>query len=65
MSSMKLGVCHEVGIRMKRIAKFWKVARIGDNMREVAGYRGDKVEAQIRLGFSVNGIWYCLDVEEQ
>lgn len=32
-----------------------KVARIGDNMREVAVTEGDKVEAQIRLGFSVNG----------
>ena len=32
-----------------------KVARIGDNMREVAVTEGDKVEAQIRFGFSVNG----------
>ena len=32
-----------------------KVARFGDNMREVAVTEGDKVEAQIRLGFSVNG----------
>jgi L-arabinose isomerase len=32
-----------------------KVARIGDNMREVAVTEGDKVEAQIRLGYSVNG----------
>ncbi len=32
-----------------------KVARIGDNMREVAVTEGDKVEAQIRLGVSVNG----------
>lgn len=32
-----------------------RVARIGDNMREVAVTEGDKVEAQIRLGFSVNG----------
>ena len=32
-----------------------RVARIGDNMREVAVTEGDKVEAQIRFGFSVNG----------
>ena len=32
-----------------------KIARFGDNMREVAVTEGDKVEAQRRLGFSVNG----------
>ncbi len=32
-----------------------KVARFGDNMREVAVTEGDKVEAQIRLGYSVSG----------
>lgn len=32
-----------------------KVARFGDNMREVAVTEGDKVEAQIRLGYSVHG----------
>jgi L-arabinose isomerase len=32
-----------------------KVARFGDNMRHVAVTEGDKVEAQARLGFSVNG----------
>ncbi|HMO86217.1 MAG TPA: L-arabinose isomerase, partial [Lacipirellulaceae bacterium] len=32
-----------------------KVARIGDNMREVAVTEGDKVAAQIRLGVAVNG----------
>jgi L-arabinose isomerase len=31
-----------------------KVARFGDNMREVAVTEGDKVEAQLRLGYSVN-----------
>jgi L-arabinose isomerase len=31
-----------------------KIARFGDNMREVAVTEGDKVEAQIRLGLSVN-----------
>ena len=32
-----------------------KVARIGDNMRQVAVTEGDKVEAQMKFGFSVNG----------
>ncbi len=32
-----------------------KVARFGDNMRFVAVTEGDKVEAQIRLGYQVNG----------
>src|SRR6476646_7407647 len=32
-----------------------KVARFGDNMRQVAVTEGDKVEAQARLGFAVNG----------
>lgn len=44
-----------------RVALGWhemqhlKVARIGDNMREVAVTEGDKVAAQIRFGFAVNG----------
>ncbi|MDQ2731349.1 MAG: L-arabinose isomerase [Armatimonadota bacterium] len=32
-----------------------KVARFGDNMRNVAVTEGDKVEAQIQLGWSING----------
>ena len=32
-----------------------KVARFGDNMRQVAVTEGDKVAAQIQLGYSVNG----------
>ncbi|MDQ0859059.1 L-arabinose isomerase [Bacillus sp. V2I10] len=32
-----------------------KVARFGDNMRRVAVTEGDKVEAQIKLGWTVNG----------
>ena len=32
-----------------------KVARFGDNMRQVAVTEGDKVEAQIRLGVAING----------
>jgi L-arabinose isomerase len=35
------------------------VARFGDNMRHVAVTEGDKVEAELRLGISVNG--YGLD----
>ncbi|MDP2790480.1 MAG: L-arabinose isomerase, partial [Rectinemataceae bacterium] len=35
--------------------KKMKVARFGDNMREVAVTEGDKVEAQIQFGWSVNG----------
>jgi len=36
-------------------SKRLKVARFGDNMREVAVTEGDKVEAQIKFGWSVNG----------
>ena len=32
-----------------------KIARFGDNMRQVAVTEGDKVAAQIRFGYSVNG----------
>lgn len=32
-----------------------KVARFGDNMRQVAVTEGDKVEAQMRFGYAVNG----------
>ncbi len=32
-----------------------KIARIGDNMRQVAVTEGDKVEAELRFGYSVNG----------
>lgn len=44
-----------------RVAAGWhdwqggKIARIGDNMRQVAVTEGDKVEAQLKLGFEVNG----------
>jgi L-arabinose isomerase len=38
-----------------REAQSLRVARFGDNMRDVAVTEGDKVEAQIRFGFSVNG----------
>lgn len=32
-----------------------KIARFGDNMREVAVTEGDKVEAEVKFGYSVNG----------
>jgi L-arabinose isomerase len=32
-----------------------RLARLGDNMREVAVTEGDKVAAQVRFGYSVNG----------
>ena len=32
-----------------------KIARFGDNMRDVAVTEGDKVEAQVQFGFSVDG----------
>jgi L-arabinose isomerase len=38
-----------------REAQQLRVARFGDNMRQVAVTEGDKVEAQIRLGIAVNG----------
>ncbi|MBI1878468.1 MAG: L-arabinose isomerase, partial [Chloroflexi bacterium] len=38
-----------------RDAQGAKIARFGDNMREVAVTEGDKVDAQMRLGYSVNG----------
>jgi L-arabinose isomerase len=44
-----------------RVARAWhdwqgaRFVRIGDNMREVAVTEGDKVAAEIRFGFAVNG----------
>lgn len=40
-----------------------RIARFGDNMREVAVTEGDKVEAQRRLGFSIN-TWGVGDLVE-
>ncbi len=36
-------------------SKRLKIARLGDNMREVAVTEGDKVEAQIKFGWAING----------
>jgi L-arabinose isomerase len=44
-----------------RVAVAWsdwqgmRIARLGDNMREVAVTEGDKVEAELKFGYSVNG----------
>jgi L-arabinose isomerase len=54
------GVQEKVG-SWARAALAWhdwqgmRIARFGDNMREVAVTEGDKVEAQIRFGYSVSG----------
>ncbi|WP_206880984.1 L-arabinose isomerase [Alicyclobacillus mali (ex Roth et al. 2021)] len=37
------------------VSRGLKVARFGDNMRQVAVTEGDKVEAEARFGWSVNG----------
>lgn len=50
----KLGIWSRVALGWDELQNL-KVARLGDNMREVAVTDGDKVEAQIRFGFSVNG----------
>lgn len=53
-------VQQDIGIWSRAAAAWYdfrqlKVARFGDNMREVAVTEGDKVEAQIQFGMSVNG----------
>lgn len=47
--------------------KHLKVARFGDNMREVGVTEGDKVEAQIKFGYSVNGygVYQLVDAIEK
>jgi L-arabinose isomerase len=50
--------CARADLRAARIARF------GDNMRQVAVTEGDKVEAQIRLGCSVDG-WGLGDLVER
>jgi L-arabinose isomerase len=53
-----------------RDAQGARFARFGDNMREVAVTEGDKVNAQMRLGYSVNGygvgdlVRYIADVSD-
>lgn len=55
-----VNVQRRIGIWMQAAAAYaggfdLKLARFGDNMREVAVTEGDKVEAQIKFGWSVNG----------
>ncbi|MTI58401.1 MAG: L-arabinose isomerase [Firmicutes bacterium] len=48
-----------------------RIARFGDNMRQVAVTEGDKIEAEIKLGYNVNGyalgdlVDYINQVQEQ
>lgn len=55
-----IDVQHGIGVWV-RAASAWadaqgaKIARFGDNMRDVAVTEGDKVEAQLRLGYDVYG----------
>ncbi len=66
--SRKVVVGHWEDAKVRRRIQVWmgaaigyiagrslKIARFGDNMREVAVTEGDKVEAQIKLGWSVSG----------
>lgn len=53
-------VLHRIGAWMQTAiaatqGRQLKVARFGDNMREVAVTEGDKVDAQVKLGWSING----------
>lgn len=53
-------VLKSIGVWMRAAAAFTegrnlKVARFGDNMRDVAVTEGDKVEAQIKFGWSISG----------
>jgi len=50
----KLGIFARVALGVDEL-KHMKVARFGDNMREVAVTEGDKVAAQMRFGVAVNG----------
>ena len=50
----KIGIWSRVALGWDELQHL-KVARIGDNMREVAVTEGDKVAAQMRFGFAVNG----------
>lgn len=52
--------CQRIGAWMRTsaaetVGRKLKVARFGDNMRQVAVTEGDKVEAQRKFGWSVNG----------
>lgn len=64
----KPGICERICNWMDLVVAWecfqkMKIARIGDNMREVAVTEGDKVSAQVKFGFTVNG-YGPDDVEE-
>ncbi|MBT5168799.1 MAG: L-arabinose isomerase [Opitutales bacterium] len=50
----RIGAWSRAGIGW-RAAQGAKICRIGDNMREVSVTEGDKVAAEVRFGYSVNG----------
>ena len=50
----ELEVFSKAAIGLKT-AKALKICRFGDNMRDVAVTEGDKVQARLKLGFSVSG----------
>ncbi|MGQ1891893.1 L-arabinose isomerase [Thermophagus sp. OGC60D27] len=54
----QIGVWTRAAVGVHTI-KNMKVARFGDNMRNVAVTEGDKVEAQIRFGMDVKGFGIC------
>ncbi len=60
--SRRVGVWARAALARAELATM-KVARIGDNMRNVAVTEGDKVEAELRFGVSVN-TWGVNDVVE-
>ncbi len=62
-------VLKELGLWMRsavgyNVSQTLKVVRFGDNMRQVAVTEGDKVEAQIKLGWQVN-TWPVGELAEQ
>ena len=50
----KIGVWTRAACGFKEMQSL-RIARFGDNMRDVAVTEGDKVDAQIRFGFEVHG----------
>ncbi len=55
-------VLHHISVWMRTAAAWhdWqgaKFVRFGDNMRYVAVTEGDKVEAELKFGYSVNTLW--------
>ena len=53
-SAARIGDWARAALGPRRAAQRCELARFGDNMRDVAVTEGDKVEAQLRFGVSVN-----------